>query len=246
MQIRSMGVLYAAVVLTVSIQATEPTLSQEVVTGVTKLCKAPASSGDYLEYSAGGKLNVKFLSSGLKATITKKEWNGIQNVLKKQQLAENKNYRDCVTKLTPVIQKLVLTAEKKHPRPFPKTSSQKVLVGGIAEIALKGCQISSNTVICQFNVANTGNRDSYFTLAATNSFLFPDNGEKYKANQVGFGIKTSGDIIRKEVIQGVSYTSKLLFPKIPPLSQKVLKLEIAIMANNRWNKAVFRNLPLEH
>ncbi len=78
---------------------------KELTNVVKDLCTHPEEIDSHILVSGGGKLNIKFLNSGLKGNITQEKWKGIQRVLKKQQLNENKNYRQCVKDIFNIIQK---------------------------------------------------------------------------------------------------------------------------------------------
>ncbi|MGB0660533.1 MAG: hypothetical protein ACPGNV_10165 [Mangrovicoccus sp.] len=80
-----------------------------VVTAVKELCSMGSSesgSASRLEVAgqANGEVKVKLIGSvGLagEVTLTEEEWDGVQQVTKPDQLAENDGRRACVTALTP-------------------------------------------------------------------------------------------------------------------------------------------------
>ncbi len=88
---------------------------ESIVKNVKDVCAAPGKSGQYWEVKGGGQadagIKVKLLgSAGIKGNVefTKKEWDGIQQVLREHQANENARYRDCVERLTPLfLQKFV-------------------------------------------------------------------------------------------------------------------------------------------
>lgn len=79
---------------------------QEVV---QEICQAPNKRGEYLRVEGEGKGSVSIGilrplgAAGISAdaNFSKEEWDGVRKVL--DQNAENANYRDCVTRLTPLF-----------------------------------------------------------------------------------------------------------------------------------------------
>ena len=90
-------------------QASDPSLMQEVKKVVKELCGSPSDSGKYLDVKVGGsgdaKVKLKLIDMSVlgQAEFSKKEWQGVQSVLPKDQLEDNVSYRTCVTSLTPLF-----------------------------------------------------------------------------------------------------------------------------------------------
>lgn len=80
--------------------------SAEIVKNVKALCTQPAVNGSNWTVNAegNGQVGGKILKlPGVSGTIkfNRKEWSGIQGVL--DQAADNKDYRACAIKLTPIF-----------------------------------------------------------------------------------------------------------------------------------------------
>lgn len=89
-------------------------LMEAVSRNVKDVCQSPSEKGRYwdIDIEGGGEARVRLKLANLgvsgQAEFTKGEWEGVQQVLKEQQAEENKNYRECAQKLTPLfIEKLV-------------------------------------------------------------------------------------------------------------------------------------------
>lgn len=82
---------------------------EAIVKNVQDVCLTPSKAGKYWNVTARGEAGAdttfRLLNAALKgeATFTKGEWEGVQQVLKDQQHADNADYRDCVKKLTPLF-----------------------------------------------------------------------------------------------------------------------------------------------
>jgi hypothetical protein len=80
-----------------------------ITQNVKSVCESPSQAGKYWNVTTTGKVDAKgsirLASIGVngEATFTKGEWEGVQQVLKEQQSADNANYRDCAVKLTPLF-----------------------------------------------------------------------------------------------------------------------------------------------
>jgi hypothetical protein len=109
----------------------------QLIEQLRTLCASPDRKGEYIKEEVKGEGNVsvrlfKVLGlAGIKgeASFSKEEWDGVRKVLQKDQVDENRRYRDCVEKLTPLF------LEKFYPP--PKTSARGVkveLVGNTLEV----------------------------------------------------------------------------------------------------------------
>lgn len=82
---------------------------QELKNVIKDLCKASSERGKYwnLRVSADGSASVrlKLADLGLSgdATFSREEWEGIQQVMKEDQLKDNERYTECVVKITPIF-----------------------------------------------------------------------------------------------------------------------------------------------
>jgi hypothetical protein len=78
---------------------------------VKDLCLSPSERGKYWEVQVQGEGNstiniVKILGkAGVAGELkfNKREWQGVQQVLREQQAAENADYRQCAKQLTPLF-----------------------------------------------------------------------------------------------------------------------------------------------
>ncbi len=98
----------------------------EIVKNVREVCLTPSEQGKYWNVSATGGAKadgtIKLIAAGIngQATFTKGEWDGVQQVLQKDQLDDNKRYTHCVEHLTPLFINKFATA----PAAPPKSAAQ--------------------------------------------------------------------------------------------------------------------------
>jgi len=82
---------------------------QDITKSIRSVCVAPDQKGKYWSVKALGDAKIKIKILGVKTKVggevSLKEWDGIKEILKKQQAGENKNYRDCVKFITPIFLK---------------------------------------------------------------------------------------------------------------------------------------------
>jgi hypothetical protein len=77
-----------------------------IVKSVQTVCLSPAQQGKYWDVSVKGGIkadgSVRLVAAGIngEATFTKGEWEGMQRVLKKDQLDDNKRYTHCAEYIT--------------------------------------------------------------------------------------------------------------------------------------------------
>lgn len=77
-----------------------------IVKSIKDVCQSPAEKGAHwdIKIQGSGKAKIKFIGSlSGKVEFSEAEWQGVQRVLREHQKDDNKNYRDCVTKLTPTF-----------------------------------------------------------------------------------------------------------------------------------------------
>ncbi len=110
--------IFLGLVLSSSALATD---LDNIVKNVQAICLSPSQQGKYWNVTTTGKVGANAIirlidvGANAEATFTKGEWEGVQQVLKEQQSLENKNYRDCVSKLTPLfIEKFSTSALSPH------------------------------------------------------------------------------------------------------------------------------------
>ena len=109
-----------------------------ITQNVKSVCESPTKAGKYWNITATGKADAKgsirLASIGVngEATFSKGEWEGVQQVLKEQQSADNANYRDCAVKLTPLfLEKFVAptsaakATETKRAKPKQRSARNK-------------------------------------------------------------------------------------------------------------------------
>lgn len=97
------------------------TLMEAITNNVRAVCQSPSDQGQHWSVKAKGDggaaiglklLNIGNLSAKGEAEFTKEEWEGVQQVLKEQQLDENKDYRACARALTPrFLEKFIPSSE---------------------------------------------------------------------------------------------------------------------------------------
>ncbi len=92
-----------------SARAQSPETLMKVSEAVSRMCSVPSERGSYFEVTgeggleAGSGLLLKFVGANITGTITKKDWEGVQDVLDKDRSTDRVSSRDCVLKLTPVF-----------------------------------------------------------------------------------------------------------------------------------------------
>jgi hypothetical protein len=100
----------------------------KVIENVQAVCLSPTEQGKYWNVIATGEAgisgSIRLISTGIngEATFTNGEWDGVQQVLKSHQAADNESYRQCVEKLAPLF------LEKFHATPSaarPKQTNKK-------------------------------------------------------------------------------------------------------------------------
>lgn len=98
---------------------------------VSKLCLSPSQAGKYWDFKVDGNAGVngiiRLFSAGIngEATLTKGEWEGVQQVLKSHQVIDNKSFRECAIALTPLLLPTfapVTPAAKPKPKPAQKSN----------------------------------------------------------------------------------------------------------------------------
>jgi hypothetical protein len=110
--------------------ADEISIMDKITKNIKDVCQSPDSKSKYWDVSvkAGGSTNkiVKLIGIGVtaEAIFNKKEWEGVQKVLRSDQAKDNINYRECVSKLTPLFINKFATA-KSHQK-----NKQKILKSG--------------------------------------------------------------------------------------------------------------------
>ncbi|MGH8615766.1 MAG: hypothetical protein ACREYF_28070 [Gammaproteobacteria bacterium] len=132
-------------------------LMEAITNNVRAVCQSPSDQGRHWSVKAKGdggttiglrhiaNLNVKG-----EAEFSKEEWQGVQQVLKKQQLDDNKDYRACARELTPTfLEKFVPGSEISgvtQPRPSEgNRSPNQIIIGKGANIGdVKGGNITIN------------------------------------------------------------------------------------------------------
>lgn len=90
-------------------QANDLNVLRTIQEVVQEICQAPNRRGEYVRiegdgaagFSIGIRKFVGVAGINANAKFTKEEWDGVRKVL--DQNTENANYRDCVTKLTPMF-----------------------------------------------------------------------------------------------------------------------------------------------
>jgi len=111
--------------------------SDRIVQNIKSVCLSPSESGKYWDVSVTGKVNgeatVRLINIGVngEANFSKGEWDSVQHVLKEQRAGDNANYRDCVTKITPLfLKKFTRTVQKTTPANTNRNTSGKSELSG--------------------------------------------------------------------------------------------------------------------
>jgi len=95
-------------------------LMDRITQNIINVCQAPTTSGKYWKVNVKGsgdakiKLKIADVGTSGEATFTKKEWEGVQQVLQEQQAKENADYRDCAKKITPLFLEKFVPESKKN------------------------------------------------------------------------------------------------------------------------------------
>lgn len=82
---------------------------KEIRDVVKEICMNPSAKGKLMDSSIKGsgeasvKLKLANVKAGTEASFRKSEWEGVQSVLPSDRGADNKSYRNCVEKLTPLF-----------------------------------------------------------------------------------------------------------------------------------------------
>lgn len=105
------------VLLVRTAEATDTDAKEQIKQTVKDICLSPTDKGKYWDVDLSGKgdatIKFKNMKPGIsgEARLRKGEWEGVQQVLKEHQAADNDSYRKCVMKLTPIfLDKLFPTA----------------------------------------------------------------------------------------------------------------------------------------
>lgn len=100
----------AAIILTNTCAfADELSVMDKITKNIKDVCQSPDSKSEYWDISAkaggGTSKMVKLVGIGVnaEASFSKKEWDGVQKVLRTDQARDNESYRVCVFKLTPLF-----------------------------------------------------------------------------------------------------------------------------------------------
>jgi len=99
------------IVISLTIFTNASSLNEIKIT-IKEICNAPSEKrSSYFKIESKGKANLKIKLIGVSgdATLTKEEWEGVQRVFRKDQLSDNKSYRECSAKLTPILINKVYT-----------------------------------------------------------------------------------------------------------------------------------------
>ena len=81
----------------------------KVSEAVSRMCSVPSERGSYFEVTgeggleAGSGLLLKFVGANITGNLTKKDWEGVQDVLDRDRSTDRISSRDCVLSLTPVF-----------------------------------------------------------------------------------------------------------------------------------------------
>lgn len=125
--------------------ADDTSILDKITKNIKDVCQSPDSRSSYWDVSAkaGGGTNklVKLVGIGVnaEASFSKKEWDGVQKVLKTDQAKDNENYRKCVSTLTPLFLNKFVPEKTKTKKKYSSSDSGKesAKVRGTRENALR-------------------------------------------------------------------------------------------------------------
>ena len=230
--------------------------SSEIINNLKSLCQSSDRQSKYFKINGKGDfgVNITLLNTkgNITGTISKENWEGVQRVLRKQQLMENKDYRECIKELTPLFIKTFVSTNQqnvnqkinKENRIIKKVVPKIKLIEGI-EFKLKYCKQDSNNIKCYFNITNTIENDKTVSLFAKGySFIIDIEGEKYYASTIKFGRHTKSSSISKLMVQDITVPAILSFINIPSNGDKIPLLKFDIQINYASHTLSFRKIPL--
>lgn len=77
---------------------------------VRATCQTAKDEGSFSSLTAKGQIEgsmrIKLIGKAgadAEVELSEQEWTSLQQVMREDQLADNQNYRDCVTTLTPIV-----------------------------------------------------------------------------------------------------------------------------------------------
>lgn len=117
----------------------------DIYIAVEKLCKAPTDEKTtHYKLELNGDANFRVTMVGLlksDASFTAEEWDGVQRVLREHQAEDNKDYRDCSEKLTPLfLEKFIFESNdsenNKNNEIAPNVENQTNINGGDISIGI--------------------------------------------------------------------------------------------------------------
>ena len=91
-----------------------PSMAQTTVTEameqVRATCQTAKDEGSFSSLTAAGQvegsMRIKLIGKAgadAEVELTEEEWTSLRQVMPEDQLADNQNYRECVTTLTPIV-----------------------------------------------------------------------------------------------------------------------------------------------
>jgi hypothetical protein len=256
-------------------QLTDEKRIELVTRSVIDICKSPSAPGNTFDIAisgSGGAIaglrNLPRAGGEVKAEFSKSEWEGVQRVLKEQQLAENNSYRGCVTRLTPLFLEKFLA-----PPPSPRTqtgSEERSTARPLSRSERIGfgpptCKTTGSSVTCEVEVFGARTDDfSVYAFAKQRgglrntrldkfgtSKLEDDVGGLYPANSVFLGNRVSDSTgqAKFSVVAGSNPLLGFRFDGVPQSVKAVKKLTLAIAvelsSGPEANEIVARDVPIE-
>jgi len=133
-------IILVAAIFIPNISWAEVGFLDQVVSTVRRICHAPTEKSEYLEINGAGNLKgdirVKLLGmigADGNLSFTKKEWDGVQNVLQEHQAGDNESYRKCATDLTPIFLEKALKAQESNVNEVEKRSAVESQIKKVIE-----------------------------------------------------------------------------------------------------------------
>lgn len=99
--------IYTVAPTGVSAQAQSGTDVNAILDAVAKMCALPTEKGYQLQYegSAEGGVIVKLIGVKGEGRLSKKEWQGVEDVLEKDRASDRESSRDCTQNVLPIMLK---------------------------------------------------------------------------------------------------------------------------------------------
>ena len=116
---------------------------------------------------------------------------------------------------------------------------------------LSSCKLSSDTLICSFQIINRRDDRRLVIMAnySSRSRIIDSSGHEYPGGETRLGSNSYGGRASNGMVRGVSVAATLTFPRVPSPVASIALLEIScyaegIMENNGHFSVQFRDVPV--